>query len=178
MKWEAIKKEVIYKDNWKGLEKWKFNIDGKYDKDITIQTSDDFVVVFGVTPDNKVLVIKQYFAAAEKHIYAFVTGMIDDDKSPEQIAESELLEEAGCKADEFVNLGSFFYGKYITGKGYIFLAKGIEKVQDQDLGECEDIECSFVEMDEFKEMLKDGKIKALPEVAAAYRALDYLEKNK
>ncbi len=177
MKWELIKKEVIYQDNWKGMERWEFNIDGKYDKDITIQTSDDFVVVFGVTSENKVLVIKQYFAAAQKHIYAFVAGIIDDGKTPEQIAESELLEEAGCKAKEVINLGSFFYGKYITGKGYIFLAKGVEKIQEQSLEDCEDIEVSFVEMDDFKKMLRDGEIEALPEVAAAYRALDYLENN-
>lgn len=174
MKWKITNREVIYKDNWKGLEKWRFNDGGKNDKDITIQTSEDFVVVFGITDDKKILVIKQYFFAAQKHIYALVAGMVDEGYTPEQIAEAELLEEAGCIAREIIKLGTFFYGKYITGEGHLFLAKGIEKIQEQNLGDGEDIEVSLVEFENFKKMLADGEIAALPELATAYRAMDYL----
>lgn len=176
MKWEIIKKEQIYKDYWKGIEKWKFRAEDCVDRDITIQISRSFVVVFGITEDKKILVIKEYFFACEKHLYSFVAGIVDDDKSPEEIAKSELLEEGGCEAREIINLGEFYLGKYVTGKGHIFLARGVKKVAEQNLEDCEDIEVEFIDYDKFIKMLEDGDIGAMPEIAAAYRALDYLGK--
>ena len=176
MKWEVIKKEEIYKDEWKGLEKWMFRSEGCVDKGITIQTARDSVVVFGITDEEKVLFIKEYYFALEKHIYSLVAGMVDDGKTPEQIAKSELLEEAGCEAEEIISLGSFCLGKYVTGRAHLFLAKGVKKVQEQSLEDCEDIEVNFVGLNEFKKMLENGEIGAIPEVAASYRALKYLNK--
>lgn len=134
----------------------------------------DTVIVFGITDEQKVLLIKEYFVAAGQHVWSIVAGVVDNNDR-EATAKKELLEEAGCTAREWVYLGSSCMNKYRTGYTHFYLARGVEQVQDQQLEPTEDIEVFFESIETCKQLLRDGSIHDTPKVACAYRALDYLQ---
>lgn len=178
MKWDIIEKLEVYKDYWKGMSVWKMKNENGLEKDISITHERDVAVILGITKDNKVLVIKEYFFAQGEKIISLPAGMVDDGMTPEQIATEELKQEAGCQAQKMIMVGSMYRGKYVTGITYAFLALGVEQVYEQDLEDMEDIEVSFVSMAEFESILAENKMKAMHEVSTAYMALDYLKRNK
>lgn len=174
-KWELLAKKVHHKSKWRSLEEWTMKTHNGKEYPFDIIIGKDIVIVFGITDDNNVLVIEEYFISSRKRVFSLVGGIIDKENI-EQSAIDELRQEAGCVAKEMICLGSFLRGKYMTGSVYIFLAKGVEKKYEQDLEYEEDISASFVPLKEFKKFLKDGKVEPVYEIACAYRALDYLGK--
>ncbi|MBU0597285.1 NUDIX hydrolase [Patescibacteria group bacterium] len=134
----------------------------------------DIAIVMGITKDNKVLLIQEYFFAEDRRVKTLVGGLVEND-DPKKTAEAELLEEAGCVAREIIDLGSAMVGKYITGSIHCFLALGIEKKFEQTLEESEDIDMDFISMEEFKNILLNSELHGVGDVMCAYQALHYLK---
>ncbi|OGH58586.1 MAG: hypothetical protein A2725_02690 [Candidatus Magasanikbacteria bacterium RIFCSPHIGHO2_01_FULL_33_34] len=178
MTWKKIGSKSIYQDYWKGLELWKMRSDKGVEKDISISLSRNTVVIFGITDDNRVLLINEYFFSQNKMVISLPAGMVDDGMSPEEVAILELKQETGCKAKQMIFLGDLYRGKYVTGQAYVFLALGVEQVYEQDLEETENIEVNFVSLKELEDIMSQNKMKAMHQVSATYMALDYLKRNK
>ena len=174
-KWELLDKESVFKDHWKSLEKWSMrNANGNIN-DFTIVISRSVVVVFGITPDNEVLVTREYFMSQGKKMIGMVAGMVEQENI-KQVAVDELRQESGYAAEEMIYLGNNNYGKYTTGTIHYFLAKNIKKVGPQELEDNEDIDVELVTLAKFKKMLKANEMESVLEMACAYKALDYLGK--
>lgn len=173
--WTFLSKEELYKDHWKTVEKWNIENPKGFVGNFTIVTGMDVVVVFSITADDQVLVLKEYFFSIQDKVRTMVAGMLENGDA-KSMAIQELREEAGCVAKEMIHLGSMIHGKYTRGEIHCFLAKDIEVVGEQQLEVNEDIEVEFVPLSEFRELLKTGKITSVPQVACAYMALDYLNK--
>lgn len=173
--WKILGKESIYKNHWKGIENWKMENPHGHHTDFTIVVNRDVVVVFGITADEKVLVLHEYFMAQEKKMLGMVAGMVEQD-DVKQVAIDELRQEAGCEAKEMIYLGKTNYGKYTMGCVHYFLAKDIKQTGPQELEDNEDIDIEFVSLHKFKEMIKSGEMEPVLEVVCAYKALDYLKK--
>jgi ADP-ribose pyrophosphatase len=66
----------------------------------------DFVVIVAVTPQDQILLVRQYRAAVAEVTLELPAGHLDPGETPEQAARRELLEETGYEADGFELLGS------------------------------------------------------------------------
>ena len=68
--------------------------------------SPDVVVIVAVTPQDRLLMVRQFRPAAGALTLELPAGHIDPGETPEQAARRELIEETGYEADAFKLLGS------------------------------------------------------------------------
>jgi 8-oxo-dGTP pyrophosphatase MutT (NUDIX family) len=176
--WKLLSKKEAFDSPHKRLEDWTFEVEEGKEQTYTLQAWGGGVVVFALTKDKKVLVLDQFFVSQQKKHITLVAGMIDKDKTPEEIAVQELREEAGCVAGSLISLGKSVRSKWITGYLHFFLALGVEQNYEQALNLSEDISCRFVDIETCKTYLRDGRLKGLFAELCARRAFDYLEKEE
>jgi ADP-ribose pyrophosphatase len=181
--WKLLSKKEIYSNAIRGrtlssFEKWKLKMPNGNSKDFIISNGNSFVVVFALTSKNKVVTISQFYYNQLKHYYALCAGFIDKGEKINTTAKRELLEETGYAAKKIVNIGKGVKGKYTTGFAYYCLALGAYKKGEQELEENEDIVVSEVTMNKFKKLLEKGLLPDVFVEACAWRALNYLKKNR
>jgi 8-oxo-dGTP pyrophosphatase MutT (NUDIX family) len=133
------------------------------------------VTIFGVTDDDQIVIIHEYYPSLDQVVLSLVGGYVGS-HDVLMAAQNELREEAGCEAAEWIYLGQTSIGKYQTGSNHFYLATGVHVVGQQQLEPAEEIEVEFVSKQNFIDLLASGQLHGLPEVACAYRALEYLDK--
>jgi 8-oxo-dGTP pyrophosphatase MutT (NUDIX family) len=85
----------------------------------------DYVVIVAVTPQNQILLVRQFRVAAGAVTLELPAGHIDPGETPEQAARRELLEETGYEADTFELLGSLSPSvARFTNRMWCFFAAG------------------------------------------------------
>ena len=108
----------------------------------------DTVVVFAVLDDGSILLTKQEQPGKSLFIGA-AGGRVDDGEDIEDAAARELLEETGYRAKDLELWHSEQPISKIEWAIYIFIAKGLEKVDDQRLDPGEKIILYPVSFDDF-----------------------------
>ena len=66
----------------------------------------DYAAVVAITEDQRVLAVRQYRPAVERHTIELPSGLVDPGESPAEAARRELLEETGYEAAEVEVLGA------------------------------------------------------------------------
>jgi ADP-ribose pyrophosphatase len=97
-----LKSEVVYSTPW-------FELVGKTVKDgeapyYSLRLP-DYAAVVAITPDERVLAVRQFRPAVERYTIELPSGLVDPGESPGQAATRELLEETGYEADHLEVLG-------------------------------------------------------------------------
>jgi len=84
-----------------------------------------------------------------------------------ETAKEELEEEAGLKAEKIKKVANFFLAPgHHTQIGYVFLATGLTQIQQKLDDSEEGMKVKKVTIKKFEEMIKKGKIKDGPTLAA------------
>lgn len=94
----------------------------------------DVVVVFPITADNKVILIKSYRVPLEKYVIELPAGLLDKhDENVEDAAQRELMEEVGFRAEKLLALPPTPYAAGSSNNlSHHFIATGLTKIsQDQ-----------------------------------------------
>ena len=65
----------------------------------------DYVTVLAVTPQQQILLVRQYRPAVETYTLEFPSGNVDPGETPEQSIRRELIEETGYQATDLELLG-------------------------------------------------------------------------
>jgi 8-oxo-dGTP pyrophosphatase MutT (NUDIX family) len=120
----------------------------------------DWVLVLGLTPQEEVVMVRQFRHGTEQICLELPGGLVDPgDDSPELSAQRELLEETGYKADSVTLLGKCWpQPAILTNTCIFYLAKNLVRVQDQDLDAGEDIEILEVSLKEIPGKIRNGEI--------------------
>jgi 8-oxo-dGTP pyrophosphatase MutT (NUDIX family) len=91
--------------------------------------ADDWVNVVPVTPDNEIVMVRQYRHGARKVTLEIPGGIIDPDETPAEAAARELLEETGYRGLVAEPLGAVNPNPAVFGnRCYSFLVRGVEEV--------------------------------------------------
>ena len=67
---------------------------------------DDYVAILGLTPEGRILLVRQYRPVTETVTLELPCGLVDAGETPEAVARRELLEETGYRAETLELLGN------------------------------------------------------------------------
>lgn len=145
--------------------------------DYYVRESHGFVMAFPVTPDERIVLVRQYRYGTDAIHLELPAGTLDDCEDPLDCARRELLEETGYEASHWEYVGSYYpEPARATSKARIFLATGAREVGEPELDPTEVMEVELATFGEFRAMLADGRIDAGHAIVAGYRCLDKLGK--
>lgn len=176
MKWIRKKIETLFSNRWRTLETWTMQAEGGDEKEVYIHAMRGFVVVFALTKDKQVLVLREYFFGTQRHVTTLVAGSLNDSEDdPLVVAQRELKEEAGHASDKWTSLGAITPNKYTSGEAHFFLAEDVYHVSGQVLEDIEDIEVQFMSLEAFRAQLVACTIEGCYDALGSYLALDHLQ---
>ncbi|NWF57440.1 MAG: NUDIX hydrolase [Syntrophaceae bacterium] len=139
------------------------------DHDFFLLDSCDWVNVIPLTPEGKVILVKQYRFGTKDFSLEIPGGMIDEGDTPPGAAARELLEETGYGGDDPVLLGMVHPNPAIhTNRCYTFLIPNAAYRQPPHQDSTEDLEVLSVPLSGIPGLIRNGKITHALVVAAFY----------
>lgn len=150
--------------------------DGTVIEDYYVRESRGYVIVFALTPERDVVLVRQYKHGIGKVLLELVAGAIDEGEEPLQTAIRELKEETGYAAPSVEHVRTFVADPTNANTvAHLFLAKDAYVVGAQDLDVTEDIAVELVPIERLRGLLRSGEIESMPHVGAIYYILDRCE---
>ncbi|BAI92453.1 MULTISPECIES: NUDIX hydrolase [Oscillatoriales] len=116
-------------------------------------------LVIPVTPEGKLVLVRQYRFAVEGRTLEFPAGTVEANEDPAETVRREIEEETGYRASKWRKLGQFILAPgYSDEIIYAFLAEDLEKLetpppQDED----EDIDTVLMTPQELEEAILQGE---------------------
>jgi ADP-ribose pyrophosphatase len=144
--------------------------DGNVD-DFDIKQEPQVVCILAITPNQQVLLVRQFRPGPEKILLELPGGGIEPGEAPQQAAARELLEETGYTGTvEYISAS--LDCAYTTLVRHNFIATGCQKVQEPQTGTGEFTEPVTMSLAEFRQHLRQGQ---LTDIETGYLGLDYLD---
>ncbi len=169
--WRTVSTETCYKDKNVEVTKQKVFTPTRQDKpaEWTVVHRKAAVVIAPMTPEGKLVLVRQERIPVRALMWEFPAGQIDEEDSDDEnivrdTAARELQEETGYQLTagvEMISLGFFFTSQGFTDEhGHLFLAKGVVPSKagaSHDEGEGI-TECREFTLAEFQKMIANGEI--------------------
>ncbi len=140
-----------------------------------VRESGGFVMIFALTPERHVVLVRQYRYGIDEVIVELPAGSIDPGEDPLACAQREFTEETGYSATRWERL-SVVPAEPVRSNSYLYAFLAFDAVQThaQQLDTTEAIEPFTASLDELRRMLRTDAIGAVSCVAVAYTALERL----
>lgn len=177
--WRLLRSELVFDHHWYRLRRdWLVLPDGRAVDDYFVSLRPEVVLVFALTPEEEVVMVRQYKHGAAAVLLEFPGGTFQQAESSASAAARELAEETGYHATSFTPLGAVWDDPTRQdNRVHMFLARGAFLAQAQHLDELEDIEVVLVPLHKVRAMCLDGKVCVTGSLSLAFRALEALAGN-
>jgi ADP-ribose pyrophosphatase len=138
----------------------------------SIIRSSDWVNVIALTPDDQVVLVRQYRHGIGRQTLEIPGGMVDPGESPLEAAQRELREETGYATARWVELGMVEPNPAIqTNRCHTFLALDVEPVGEVELDAGEVLVMETAPLSAIEGLVRGGAITHALVVAAFYHFL-------
>ena len=141
-----------------------------------VLTSFEWVAVIPLTPDQQVVMVRQYRHGTGEISLEVPGGVVKPGTTPEQGAQEELEEETGYIGNNMVSLGWMYpVPALFTNRMYVFYTLNAEPSGILKPDETEALQTVLVPLYQVKKLIREGTINNALMVAALYRFLDHFE---
>jgi len=171
IKWEEISREIVFQKYNRKIEKVIFRLPDNKESDFYIKKEGPTVGILALTKNREVILVKQFRPGPNEILDELPGGYIDNEETPEQAGERELLEETGYKGNAHVVTAAFDCA-YSTMKRFCIVVTDCEKVAEQKLDRTEYAEVSLYSLEDFKNLLRSGMN---TDIEIGFLGLDYLK---
>ena len=125
--------------------------------------------------EDKMLLLKEFRMAVNKHIYNLCAGMIEKSETLMETIERELHEETGLLVDEVIDIlppsyAAVGFSDILT---HIAIIKAKGTLSDEFLSDNEDIEAKFYNKEEVLNLLETEKFSSRAQVMAYFFVKGY-----
>ncbi len=180
MKWKVLSSEKIFDDPWLSVRKDRCQTPKGIMEKFFVYEFPSWVTAACLTRDNQWVMVRQYRHGIGEIGIETPGGVVDDaDKTLEDAARREVMEETGYSFDKYEYLGKISPNPSTNNNVmHLFLATGGVKTGEQKLDENEDIEIVLMSMNELKDLLRKNEIMQSMHVTCLFYALEKLGELK
>lgn len=141
-------------------------------KAVILETA-DWVNIVAITPENKIVIVKQFRFGAAKTTTEIPAGAMVNGETPEQAAARELREETGYTSARWKYLGWFQPNPaFLTNLCHSWLALDAVKTTVTELDEGEEISVLELSLDEVRNEFEKGTLRNSLTLLALSRVFD------
>lgn len=170
-RWKTLKSEYLIRRPWLTARRDAVQLpNGEINDEFYVLEYPDWINVIAITEDGHFVFIRQYRYALDLDSIELCAGVIESNETPEEGARRELLEETGFGGGEwreFMTIGQ--NPSTCNNLTHCFIAKGVKKLQDQQLDRTEDIEVLILTQDQVLDLLHSDTLKQALMLAPLWR---------
>ena len=134
-----ISKETVFENRWTILEEHSVSQgDGKTHSYLINKDKQDAVGIIALTPENKIVLIKEYKYQAGDFIWTIPIGAVENNEVIAS-AERELAEEAGYLSNKIERLQTIHQGHNRFSQIHLTVAHKCKSAKEQELDSSEHI---------------------------------------
>ena len=131
--------------------------------------------VIALTPDNKVIVARQFRCGPEQIMDELPGGLVDPGETPEQSAVREMREEVGYESDNIEYIGKVYVNAWDNMQHYFYLARNCYQVHKGTPEKYEEIEVDHISIDMLIYNAMNGNMTDIQAVLLAYDKLQAIK---
>ena len=164
-KWAKVRKDTVKLPNGLVIDDYYVNV------------KPDVVLIFPVTKDNKVVMVRQYKHGANEILLEFPGGFFEaGGETAAEAAIRELKEETGYHSSKIEELGILYENPTKdNNRIHFFLIRDAVKKHDTEFDSTEDIETVEIPLEQLPEMIKNNTINVAGAIALYYKAITALK---
>lgn len=176
--WQLISSDKLLETFWVTVRKDAVRLpSGMEIDDYYVVERKDFSIIFALTPEDEVVLVRQYKHGAGEVMLELPAGFIEDGEAPEKAAAREFEEETGWAADEIEKLGELVVGpSSMKHRAYAYLIRKAFRKGSQNLDSSEEIDVVLMPAGEIAAAVMDGRINCMSSAAVVLMALEKLKK--
>ena len=173
---KRLSEEIAYQTKYVTVKDVGFEFSDGKQKTIQVIERNDTALIVPLTQNNEVVLIREFFFAANEFQIGLPKGRIDEGMNALTTANKELQEEIGYRANKLDELGVLTMSPgYHTQKTHVYLAQDLVESKlpgDED----EEIEVLPTPFDEVEQLIYSGEIKEARVITAIFLAKNFLAK--
>lgn len=177
-RWKILQSEVVIDTPYLRLRRDRIETSrGDVVEDYHVRETRGFVVVFALTADEHVILVRQYKHGIAEEVLELPAGAIDADEPEIDAARRELAEETGYAVGTLELVRTFIVDPTnSTGRFSLFLGRDATPTEKQNFDPTEEIAVELVPLDCILELVRGGTIDVGSHVASIYTVLDRLDR--
>lgn len=129
--------------------------------------ADDWANVVALTPDGKLVMVRQFRFGSNGDALELPGGVVDAGETPEQAVIRELEEETGFRPRSVEPVGWVWSNPaHFTNRVHTFVARGCERIHDGKPEGSEDLVIELVPRSSIPDLIRSGEIRHALHIAA------------